>query len=147
MRIENAVVMDAPPQRIYELARDTERWPDYLPHYRYVRVLREEGGEKLIEMAARRGWIPVRWRALQRNDDAMPRIAFRHVGGWTKGMEVEWLFEPQGDRTVVRIVHDLTFHFPVAQRFVERHIVSNFFIHAIANRTLMRFKRLVEAHV
>lgn len=144
MKIENAVEMDAPAHRIYELASATERWPEYLPHYRYVRVLRDDGDERLVEMAARRGWIPVRWRALQRNDGVTPHIAFRHVEGWTKGMEVEWVFEPRGDRTMVRIVHDLTFRFPVAARFVERYVVSNFFIHSIANRTLLRFKELVE---
>src|SRR5262249_2944657 len=32
-------VIRAPSDRIFALAADVERWPDHLPHYRYVRFL------------------------------------------------------------------------------------------------------------
>jgi len=145
MKMSNEIVIDAPAERIYDFASRTERWPEWLPHYRYVRVLSQNGAERTVEMAARRGWIPVRWRALQYNDAEVPRIRFRHIAGWTQGMDVEWQFEPRGAGTMVRIVHDLQFRFPLAARFIEQRIVGDFFIHAIANRTLARFKQLAEA--
>ena len=145
MKMCNEIVIEAPAARIFDFASRTERWPEWLPHYRYVHVLDRNGPERTIEMAARRGWIPVRWRAVQRNDATVPSIRFRHVAGWTRGMDVEWQFEPNGDATTVRIVHDLTFRFPIAVRFLEQRIVGEFFIHSIANRTLARFKELAEA--
>jgi len=144
MKMSNELVIGAPAARIFGFASHTERWPEWLPHYRYVRVLSQNGSERTVEMAARRGWIPVRWRAVQYNDSATPLIRFRHIAGWTRGMDVEWQFEPRGDATMVRIVHDLTFRFPFAARFIERRVVGEFFIHSIANRTLARFKELAE---
>ena len=45
-------------------------------------------------MAARHGLVPLRWTAEQTNDPLRPHIAFRHVKGPTRGMDVEWLFTP-----------------------------------------------------
>jgi ribosome-associated toxin RatA of RatAB toxin-antitoxin module len=142
--VSTSVTIDSSPERIFALARATDRWPQLLPHYRFVHVLEQAGNRRVVEMAARRGIIPVRWTAEQIDDETAPAIRFRHLSGWTKGMEVEWRFEPAGERTRVTILHDLHFRFPIAQRFVERWIVGQFFIHGIASRTLGRMKRLAE---
>jgi ribosome-associated toxin RatA of RatAB toxin-antitoxin module len=130
---------------IFRFASTTEKWPEYLPHYRFVRILEERGPERVIEMAAWRGWIPVRWIAEQRNDATRPHIAFRHLRGWTRGMEVEWRFEPTPGGTRVEIEHRLEFLFPVAADWLGKHIVSDFFIDYVAERTLARMKVLAEA--
>jgi ribosome-associated toxin RatA of RatAB toxin-antitoxin module len=141
----NTVHIAAAPATIYELASRTERWPQILPHYRWVKILKEEGATRTVEMAARRDWIPLRWVALQTNDPRRPHIAFHHLQGWTRGMDVEWRFEPEGNGTRVTIEHRLTFRFPLAAGWLGRHIVSDFFIHAVAARTLYRIKDLAEA--
>lgn len=141
---ETAIEIAADAATIFHFASATERWPEYLPHYRRVRVLEEKGLTRVVEMAARRGWIPVRWTAEQTNDPATPHIAFRHVRGWTRGMEVEWKFEPVAGGTRVSIHHRLSFRFPVAPDWIGRHVVSDFFIEYIATRTLRRMKTLAE---
>ncbi len=143
--MRNEIVMAAPARRIYDLAAATERWPHILPHYRYVRVLDMQGERRVVEMGASRSGIPVSWRAEQVNDPVAPHIGFRHVAGWTKGMEVQWLFEPVEGGTRVIIEHVLDFRFPIAARFIGRHVVGTFFVHAIANKTLARIKALSEA--
>jgi uncharacterized membrane protein len=140
----NSIVIDAPPEAIYRLAAPTERWPEYLPHYRYVRVLSGDALERTVEMAAWRDFIPISWVAEQINDPAIPHIRFRHIKGWTRGMDVEWIFSPQGDKTVVQIIHRLAFRFPVAAGWIGKHIVGDFFIHNVASKTLARMKRLAE---
>jgi ribosome-associated toxin RatA of RatAB toxin-antitoxin module len=142
--ISNSVTIYAPVQRIYELASATERWPEILPHYRFVRVLEERDGERVVEMAAQRGMIPVRWTALQRNDPELPAVYFRHIRGWTAGMEVAWRFAEDEHATTVSIVHDLTFRFPIAREFVEKRIVCGYFIDGVASRTLACMKALAE---
>ncbi|MGH7728801.1 MAG: type II toxin-antitoxin system RatA family toxin, partial [Vulcanimicrobiaceae bacterium] len=143
----NAIEISAPPQRIYALAAATERWPELLPHYRFVRVLeRRSGNARVVEMAARRDWIPVRWVAEQENDPATPRIRFRHIAGATRGMEVEWRFEPSGSRTLVSIEHWWNNGAArLVSDWVVRHVICEFFIHDIANKTLAQVKRLAEA--
>ena len=141
----NSIVVNAAPEAIYRLAAATERWPEYLPHYRLVRVLSGDALVRTVEMAAWRDFIPIRWVAEQINDPKIPHIRFRHVAGWTKGMDVEWIFTPRGDRTEVQIVHRLAFRFPIAADWLGEHIVGDFFIHNVANKTLARMKQLAEA--
>jgi len=60
-------------------------------------------------------------------------------------MDVEWIFEPLGDRTRVTIEHRLDFRFPVARGWLGRHVVSDYFIHGVAAQTLARMKTLAES--
>ena len=141
----NTVEIAAPADAIYALAAATERWPEILPHYRYVRVLEQRGPTRTVAMSAWRDLFPVRWVAEQTNDPRTPHIAFHHVRGWTRGMDVEWIFEPLGDRTRVTIEHRLDFRFPVASGWLGRHVVSDYFIHGVAAKTLARMKTLAES--
>jgi ribosome-associated toxin RatA of RatAB toxin-antitoxin module len=130
---------------IYRLAAATERWPEILPHYRYVRVLDDDGATRTVAMGARLGPIPLRWTARQTNDPRRPHIAFHHTGGPARGMDVEWLFTPlAAARTEVRIVHRLAFVFPIAAEFLGKAVVSDIFIHGVATRTLACMKLLAE---
>ncbi|MFN2459300.1 MAG: type II toxin-antitoxin system RatA family toxin [Candidatus Velthaea sp.] len=141
---ETCVDVAASPEAVYALASATERWPLILPHYRYVRV-RADGPVRTVEMAAWRGPFPLHWVAEQRNDAAVPHIAFRHLAGWTRGMDVEWQFERRGGSTRVTIVHRLAFAFPVAAEWLGKHVVSEFFIDGVARATLACMKRVAEA--
>ncbi len=149
MHTENEILIRAEAAEVYGLAAPVERWPEILPHYRWVRVLEDDGeGRRLVEMAALRGFIPVRWRAEQRLFPDVPRITFRHVGGVTKGMEVEWAFAPQGAGAVrVSILHDLRglAGWPLLGGVVADRVVGPFFVSDIAGKTLGRIKELAEA--
>lgn len=144
MHTANEIVIQADATTVYELAAAVERWPEILPHYRWVRVLRDDGHERLVEMAARRDAIPVSWRAVQVREPAIPRIRFRHVGGVTKGMEVAWLFEPGPDGLTVRIVHEFDPPWPVVGALVADRIIGPLFVANIAGKTLRRIKELAE---
>jgi uncharacterized membrane protein len=143
----NTVDVDAPADAVYALASATERWPELLPHYRYVRVLEQRGDTRLVAMGAWQDVFPIRWVAEQTNDARTPHIAFRHVAGWTRGMDVEWLFERRPTGTRVTIEHRLAFRFPVAAEFFGKHVVSGYFIHGVAARTLARMKEIAERGV
>ena len=117
-----------------------------MPHYRYVRVLAENGPTRTVQMAARHGIVPLRWTAQQTNDPLRPHIAFHHIAGPTRGMDVEWIFTPlDATHTRVQIVHRLAFLFPFAAEFLGKHVVSDIFIHGVATKTLARMKVLAEA--
>ena len=143
-RVSSQIEIAAPAHAIYALAAATERWGDWLPHYRYVRVLAQRDRTRIVEMAAWRDRIPIRWVAEQTNDPLRPHIAFRHLRGWTRGMEVEWLFEPVAGGTRVRIEHRLDFRFPFAREWLARHVIAGFFVSNVAAKTLAHMKRLAE---
>jgi ribosome-associated toxin RatA of RatAB toxin-antitoxin module len=86
MHLENTIEIQAAPDIIFRLAADIARWPELLPHYRWVRVLEQQGERKLVQMAAHRDGFPVRWTSIQEPRPEERRILFRHVGGITRGM-------------------------------------------------------------
>jgi ribosome-associated toxin RatA of RatAB toxin-antitoxin module len=142
---ENAILIHARAETIYALAAAVERWPERLPHYRWVHVLEDHGSRRVVEMAARRDWIPVRWWAEQELFPEEPRIVFRHVGGVTRGMWVEWTFTPQTDGVLVRIEHELRLGWPLIGGIVADHVIGPRFVGNIAGKTLRRIKQLAEA--
>jgi hypothetical protein len=137
--------IDAPLERIFPLAAEVERWPERLPHYRYVRRLPAENGERRFAMGARRGPIPVRWEAIQRPFPEKRRIEFTHTGGVTRGMRVAWRFEPNDGGWHVSIEHELDLAWPLIGRFAATRVIGPQFVEAIARRTLGRVKELAEA--
>jgi ribosome-associated toxin RatA of RatAB toxin-antitoxin module len=44
----------ASPARMFAVARDVERWPELLPHYRYVRILVGSTARGIVAMSANR---------------------------------------------------------------------------------------------
>ncbi|MGI8485748.1 MAG: SRPBCC family protein, partial [Thermomicrobiales bacterium] len=146
MRTANTVKMSGALDNIVALAVDTERWPIILPHYRWVTLLEGGGDHKAVEMAARRGRIPVKWRAVQdvERDGPTPIIRFKHIGGVTKGMEVAWHFAQNPDHVSVTINHEFIPPWPVVGNLVADHIIGPQFIEAIAAKTLATIKAIVE---
>ena len=140
-------VMRAPVEACFNAGADVERWPERLPHYRWVRFQRKDGfGTGLVEMAARRAFgplqYPVWWVSEMHLDPSRPAVIYRHVDGITTGMDVEWTFEDVGGgNTRVRIVHDWKqgprWPLPgVGRRAVADAVIGPVFVHGIASRTL-----------
>jgi len=147
MHQDNAVEMRGDLDRIVALAADIERWPEILPHYRWVTLLEGGGDRKVVEMAARRGRIPVKWRAIQeiKRDGSTPVITYRHIRGPTKGMVVAWTFEAKADHVLVRISHDFKPPWPVVGGLIADRIIGPQFVGNIAGKTLATIKAKVEA--
>jgi hypothetical protein len=59
-------------------------------------------------------------------------------------MDVDWIFEPFSGGTRVTIEHRLRFLFPVAAEWLGKHLVSDYFVHGVAAKTLARVKVLAE---
>lgn len=132
----------APVATIFALARDVEHWPAHLAHYRSVRFReRAPDGGGLVEMSAYRpfgvvGW-PTWWLSEMSVDPARPAVRFRHVGGITKGMDVEWSFEQVAEGTHVRIVHVWDGpRWPLIGILAATAVIGPVFVHGIASRTL-----------
>jgi len=144
MITKNQILIEALPEVIYGLASGTSKWPEILPHYRFVRIVANSQNTSTLKMGARRDWIPVCWTSKQTNLPGIPEIRFTHVAGWTRGMEVVWRFIPEDHATRVTIEHTLQFRFPFIGQWIGEHIIGRFFIENIASKTLSRIKYLAE---
>ena len=144
MEMTTKIQMRADPNTIFALAAGVEDWPRILPHYRWVRLLRKEGRRRLVEMAASRDGIPVRWTAVQELDPAERRIIFRHVKGITRGMDVAWTLTPNEAGVLVAIWHAFHPRWPLVPDALVSLVVGRFFVDSIAVKTLRRIKALAE---
>lgn len=143
MHQTNAITMNASEEAIFEAAADLERWPTFLPHYRYIHYYERGAVRNLVKMAARRGFIPIAWVSEQIIDREHREIRFKHLKAWTKGMIVVWRFRPLPAGVHVEIVHELSFRVPLLAPLAER-IISGFFINSVATQTLRCMKAYVE---
>ncbi len=144
MHQENTILIRADRAHIFDTVADLDRWPQRLPHYRWIRTIQHSGDARIVNMAARRGWIPIRWTSLFVVDRANWEIRFTHLKAFTRGMHVVWTFTPTADGILVRIAHDLDLGWPLIGRFVAKQIIGRFFIHPVASRTLADFKKRLE---
>lgn len=150
MRTVDELLVRAPLRRIFEFAREVDRWPEHLPHYRWVRFQkRATDGGGVVEMAAWRPFGTVRWPTWWLSEmsvsESEPNVRFRHIAGITKGMEVEWSFAPEGDATRVRIVHLWNGPgWPLVGVAAAKAVIGPVFVHGIASRTLAGLAAVAE---
>ncbi len=149
MRTVDRLRMRAPATRVFAAAADVERWPELLPHYRWVRMLERRADGGLVEMAAWRPFGPLNyptwWVSEMRLDRAARAVHYRHVRGITTGMDVVWQVDPRGDETEVTIVHEWAGpRWPLIGGVAAEWVIGPVFIHGIASRTLAGIGRSVE---
>jgi hypothetical protein len=163
----------APPERVFGAAAEVERWPEILPHYRWVRFLPGgtgtaaagragepeaasdpgAGGEsRLVEMAAWRPFGPLRyptwWVSEMTVIPSAPAVRYRHVRGITRGMAVEWTFAYRDGAVDVTVTHRWAGPaWPLVARPVADLIIGPLFVHGVARRTLAGLKRHLEGRV
>jgi ribosome-associated toxin RatA of RatAB toxin-antitoxin module len=143
MHTAQSILISAPRERIFETVRDLEKWPEILPHYRWVRFLGKASVHRIVEMAATRTGIPISWTSEYWTDEQQLELHFEHLRKFTKGMKVVWTLTPTRDGTRVEIVHDLKFRVP-ALAWLAEPVIGGFFVGHIAGRTLARFKEYLE---
>lgn len=164
MHTHNETVVRARLDLCLEAARDVERWPEILPHYRRVRFVRKDGpGRGRVRMAAYRHFgplpYPVWWESEMHTDEDAGEVRYHHVDGITTGMDVLWKLEPAhpagtpgpdgegdtGDATRIVILHDWEGPgWPVLGGFAARRVIGPHFVRVVAERTLAGIRRQAE---
>jgi ribosome-associated toxin RatA of RatAB toxin-antitoxin module len=140
----------APVARVFEAARDVERWPEILPHYRYVRMQTRRADGGVVEMSANRPFGPLDWPTWWTSemwvDPARHEVRYAHIQGVTRGMDVLWQLVADGDGTQVSIVHQWNGPaWPLLGGLAADWVIGPIFIHGIASRTLAGLARYVES--
>ncbi|MGH7529473.1 MAG: SRPBCC family protein [Gemmatimonadales bacterium] len=150
MRTVDRIRMRAPLARVFAAASAVERWPEILPHYRWVRRL--DGG--LVEMAAWRPFgggllrYPTWWVSEMTVDPRAAEIRYRHVRGITRGMDVVWRLVERAAGVDAEIVHTWKGpEWPLIGGLAADLVIGPLFIHGIASRTLAGIKRAVEQEI
>jgi ribosome-associated toxin RatA of RatAB toxin-antitoxin module len=143
VRTENSILIKAPLERIFETTSNLLLWPQVLPHYRWIRILKTGDDGLIVKMAARRGWLPIQWTSRFQADPSARELRFEHLKAFTCGMRVLWTYTPTPEGVRITISHELD-RASAFGRWFARYVLGEMFIRPVATRTLSHFKLYLE---
>ncbi|MBC5823618.1 MAG: aromatase/cyclase [Candidatus Eremiobacteraeota bacterium] len=110
--VESSIDIAASKQSIYELAKDMERYSDFMPDVEYVKVLRRDGNKTVTRWKTLVEEAPIEWTEEDVFDDARTRIDYRLIEGDLDKFEGAWTFEERDGKTHVVLGVDYDFGVP-----------------------------------
>jgi ribosome-associated toxin RatA of RatAB toxin-antitoxin module len=115
-RITVTVVVNAPLDTVYQLAKDVERLPEFDDNLESVRVLEREGGRTVSEWVGvvREFRQTIRWTEEDEWDDERHICRFSQVKGDFDRYEGTWAFSPDGgNRARIDLTLDYEYNVPL----------------------------------
>ena len=110
--VEVSATVAAPARDVYELAKEQERFPQFMPDVESVTVLERGDGFILTRWKTLVEEAPIEWTEEDRFDDARTRIDYKLTEGDLDKFEGAWTFEDNGDGTT-RVVLTVEYDFGV----------------------------------
>lgn len=130
-RVELELVIHAPLETVYAVARDVEAFPQFMPDVKSVRILEtsDNGARTLTEWVAYASQLKlqVKWTEEDLWDDANHTCRFRQAKGDYDQMEGLWEFLPHPEGTLFRSVLDYELRVPLLGAIVQKvvhHLVT-----------------------
>jgi coenzyme Q-binding protein COQ10 len=109
--VATSIVIDAPAALIYELAKDQERFPQFMPDVESVTVVERHDDRVLTRWKTLIEDAPIEWLEEDRFDDAALRIDYKLLEGDLDTFEGVWTFVLDPGGTLVTL--DVTYDFGV----------------------------------
>jgi coenzyme Q-binding protein COQ10 len=110
--VETTIVVDAPARDVYELAKDQERFPEFMPDVASVAILERDGARVISRWKTLVEEAPIEWIEEDLFDDAALRVDYRLLEGDLDKFEGSWTFEDGDGRTHVTLLVDFDFGAP-----------------------------------
>jgi uncharacterized membrane protein len=116
-RIELSLLVDAPVDRVYEVARDVEAFPDFMEDLQSLKVLErsEDGNRTVTEWVGliREFKMTVKWTQEDVWNPATHRDDFKMLKGDMDSMSGYWQFKGEGEQTRFDSVVDYEYNVPL----------------------------------
>ena len=116
--VESTIVIDAPARTVYELAKDQERFPQFMPDVETVTVLERRSGGVIARWKTLVEEAPIEWTEEDRFDDGALRIEYKLIEGDLDKFEGAWTFEHRDGRTHVVLGVDYDFGVPTLAELI-----------------------------
>jgi coenzyme Q-binding protein COQ10 len=109
--VTTSIAIDAPAALIYELAKDQERFPQFMPDVESVTVVERHDDRVLTRWKTLIEDAPIEWLEEDRFDDVALRIDYKLLEGDLDTFEGAWTFVADPGGTLVTL--DVTYDFGV----------------------------------
>jgi ribosome-associated toxin RatA of RatAB toxin-antitoxin module len=116
--VETAIVVDAPARNVYELAKDQERFPDFMPDVETVTILERNGARIVSSWKTLVEEAPIEWIEEDIFDDVALRVDYRLLEGDLDTFEGSWTFEERDGATYVTLGVEYDFGVPTLAELI-----------------------------
>src|SRR5215469_13608913 len=116
--VETSIDIAAPRQQIYELAKDLERYSDFMPDVEYVKVLSRNGNTAVSRWKTLVEEAPIEWTEEDIFDDVNARIDYKLIEGDLDKFEGSWTFAERDGKTHVLLGVDYDFGVPTLAELI-----------------------------
>jgi coenzyme Q-binding protein COQ10 len=116
--VETSITIAAPRHEIYRLAKDMERYPEFMPDVEYVRILHRDGNVTTTRWKTLVEEAPIEWTEVDVFDDDKTRIDYKLVEGDLDKFEGAWTFEESDGVTLVVLSVDYDFGVPTLAELI-----------------------------
>ncbi|HEY3676313.1 MAG TPA: SRPBCC family protein [Candidatus Tumulicola sp.] len=127
--VETGIAIAAPARVVYELAKDQERFPQFMPDVETVTVLERHPDFILTRWKTLVEEAPIEWIEEDRFDDERLRIDYKLVEGDLDKFEGAWTFEERDGLTHVLLGVDYDFGVPTLAELIgptlQKKVVEN----------------------
>ena len=110
--VERSIVIEGAIEQVYELAKDMEAYPDFMPDVESVKVIEREPKRTVTEWETSVDGTPILWTEEDLFDDENFVIDYRLIEGDLDKFEGQWRFARQGSGTQVTLTVDYDFGIP-----------------------------------
>jgi coenzyme Q-binding protein COQ10 len=116
--VETTIAVAAPARVVYELAKDQERFPQFMPDVEAVKVLEKHPDYVISRWKTLVEEAPIEWTEEDRFDDAALRIDYKLLEGDLDKFEGAWTFTQDGGVTTVVLGVDYDFGVPTLAELI-----------------------------
>ena len=116
--LEASIAVDAPARAVYELAKDQERFPQFMPDVESVTIVERLPDRVITRWKTLVEEAPIEWIEEDLFDDANARIDYKLLEGDLDKFEGAWTFVEGGDRTHVTLTVDYDFGVPTLAELI-----------------------------
>ena len=116
--VECSIDVAAPAAAVYELAKEQERFPEFMPDVETVIVLERHADHVITRWKTLVEDAPIEWTENDRFDDAALRIDYALIEGDLDTFEGAWTFEQRGGLTHVVLTVEYDFGVPTLAELI-----------------------------
>ncbi|MEO6836536.1 MAG: aromatase/cyclase [Candidatus Tumulicola sp.] len=116
--VETAIAIAAPARVVYELAKDQERFPEFMPDVEIVIVLERHADHVISRWKTLVEEAPIEWIEEDRFDDEALRIDYKLLEGDLDKFEGAWTFAERDGTTHVHLGVDYDFGVPTLAELI-----------------------------
>ena len=116
--VETSIAIAAPRRHIYELAKDLERYSDFMPDVEYVKVLSRNGNTAVSRWKTLVEEAPIEWTEEDVFDDVNTRIDYKLIEGDLDRFEGAWTFDEVDGVTHVKLGVEYDFGVPTLAELI-----------------------------